>query len=149
MGAGRMKLRQRRPPSTVQMEMFTVGRDRRQGPVRKMRGLIAGVTQSAVKLRRQAPAGKIAAGIGTNSTILVGLVVLCPSQRTPAAGKDSRERRMVVRTHRLSAALATTYQPIVGYSGVHGDSTCHTGAGASPAPRRPSYDLARLSGRVR
>jgi hypothetical protein len=32
------------------MGMFTVGRDRRQGLVRKMRGLIAGVTQSAVKL---------------------------------------------------------------------------------------------------
>jgi len=28
------------------MEMFTVGRDQRQGPVRKMRGLIAGATQA-------------------------------------------------------------------------------------------------------
>jgi hypothetical protein len=30
--------------------MFTVGRDQRQGPVRKMRGLIAGATHSTVKL---------------------------------------------------------------------------------------------------
>jgi hypothetical protein len=30
--------------------MFTVGRDQRQGPVRKMRGLIAGAKHSAVKL---------------------------------------------------------------------------------------------------
>jgi hypothetical protein len=28
------------------MAGFTVGRDRRQGPVRKMRGLIAGATQA-------------------------------------------------------------------------------------------------------
>jgi hypothetical protein len=34
----------------IRWEMFTVGSDRRQGPVRKMRGLIAGATQSTVKL---------------------------------------------------------------------------------------------------
>lgn len=31
-------------------EVSTVGRDQRQDPVRKMRGLIAGATHSAVKL---------------------------------------------------------------------------------------------------
>src|SRR5216684_935336 len=87
-----------------------------------------------------------AARIGTNSTIWVGLVVLCPSQRHHQQARTSeRKEESSLFGGRGGNYLST----IVGYSGVHGDSTCHTGAGASPAPRRPSYDLARRSGRAR